>query len=114
MTLRELIDQECNRVLDEICAARYIRKSDVLSHYRNPHLIKARRDVARTLFTNGFRKADIARLLHRNHSMIKYWVDDETRTRRRALADAYARKRRGTTAQQREALSSSGIERVAA
>lgn len=99
MTLRELIDGECNRVLDEICARRFLRKQDVLSRSVKPHLIKARREAVRTLFAAGFRKADIARTMKRNHSMILYWIDDDTRKRRRAQADEYARQRRGNTSE---------------
>lgn len=94
MTLQELIDRECNRVLEEICAARYLRKSDVLSRSIKPHLIRARRETVKVLFSNGFRKADIARTLKRNHSMITYWLDADTRKFRRQQSAEYMKRRK--------------------
>lgn len=95
MTLQELIDTECNRVLDEICAARYLRKSDVQGRSIKPHLVRARRDTMKALFASGFRKADIARALKCHHGTVKFWIDDETRDRRREQANEYHRRRRG-------------------
>lgn len=97
MTMQELIDQECNRVMDAICLRRCLRKTDVLSRSVKPYLIAARLEIVQTLFANGFRKADIARTLKRNHSMVKYWLDDETRKRRLRQIGEYAKQRRGNT-----------------
>lgn len=95
MTLQELIDAECNRVFEEACARRGLKMSDVLGRSTKQELIMARRDTILALAGSGFRHADIARVLRCHHGTVKYWVDEETRDRRRNQMEAYANKRRG-------------------
>lgn len=95
MTLREMIDQECNRVLEEVCTRLGVRKADVRGSSTEQRLIVARRDTARTLAARGFRNSDIAIALNCHHGTVKYWTDEDTRQKRRANCAEYAKKRRG-------------------
>lgn len=96
MTLQELIDTECNRVLEEVCARLQVKKSLVQSRSINPRFVMARRDTVQALFASGFRKADIARTLKCHHGTVKYWIDDDTRDKRREYcSEYYASGRRG-------------------
>lgn len=93
--LQEIIAQEGDRILREICAQNLVGRSDLLGKSTCAHLVRARRIAIKTLIAAGFSPTQTAKILNRNKDTIRYWRIPADRRRHLALNNAaYARKRR--------------------
>lgn len=83
MTLQEFIKQECDRIIEQVCCANLVSRSQLLSAAKGIAVVRARRVAIRLLKDQGFSPPQIAKAVGRSRSTIYYWSGARLRDRQR-------------------------------
>jgi predicted transcriptional regulator len=79
-----------------------VTKRDVTGRFRDPHICKARVEIARALWNMDFSVTRIAKLLDRDHSTVSYYIGLGTKKFRTCKGVTVMAKRKLTAAQRAE------------
>jgi hypothetical protein len=88
-TLKEQ-DAECYKQFAELCADLEIDPDVIRGRRRHAHLVEHRKHIARALYSDDkFSLPQVGRVMNRDHSMIKYYVDERFAQRKNEKAKEY-------------------------